>query len=83
MDEEQKLKQPAIPKKSKKMRKGSDNNVQKKFELLMNTGGDLDLEMRLMNSKLRKINKEFSKKKHQIKSILKSSKPTKKVRKDK
>lgn len=49
----------------------------------MNTGGDLDLEMRLMNSKLRKINKEFSKNKHQVKSILKSSKPVRKQRKEK
>lgn len=41
-----------------KPRKTSDTKMQKKFELLMNNGGDIELEMRLMESKLRKINKE-------------------------
>lgn len=36
----------------------------------MNTGGDLELEMRLMDSKLRKINKECTKKKKKL--VLKS-----------
>jgi len=41
-----------------KSRKTSDNKVQKRFHMLMNTAGDMELEMRLMESKLRKINKE-------------------------
>lgn len=52
-------------------RKDSDNKIKKKFELLMNNGGCLEQEMRVMDSKLRKINRGCKKKKLIIKSILK------------
>lgn len=82
MDENHKSSKEEVVKKAKKFRKGSDNKVQKKFELLMNTGGDLELEMRLMDSKLRKINKECTKKKKFVlKSILKSHDVTRKKHK--
>lgn len=82
MDENHKSSKEDGVKRSKKPRKGSDNKVQKKFELLMNTGGDLELEMRLMDSKLRKINKECTKKrKFVLKSILKSHDVTRKKHK--
>ena len=56
----------------KKTRKKSDLKVQKRFEMLMNNGGDIEYEMRLMDSKLRKINKECSKpKKIEMRPILK------------
>lgn len=83
MDEEHKIRKPVNPKKSsKKSRKGSDNDVQKKFKLLMNTGGDLEYEMRVMNSKLRKINKDCNKKKKiVVRPILKGPNYTRKNKK--
>lgn len=57
IDEDHKSYKSDAPKPKKKPRKTSDK-VKQKFEMLMNTGGDLELEMRLMDSKLRKINKE-------------------------
>jgi hypothetical protein len=61
-DEENKSYKSDIPKHKKKPGKASVN-WKKKFEMLMNTGGELEIEMRLMDSRLRKINKEWTKKK--------------------
>jgi hypothetical protein len=56
-DEETKSYKSDIPKPKKKPGKTSFK-VKKKYEMLMNTGGELEIEMRLMDSRLRKINKE-------------------------
>ena len=49
----------------------SEDDALKKFESLMNAGGDMEIDMRLMDSKLTKINKAVTKKKIVVKSILK------------
>ncbi|CAI2376908.1 unnamed protein product [Moneuplotes crassus] len=61
----------------KKTRKTSNQNVQKKFKKLMSGSGDLELEMRLMSSKLRRLNRGCAKKAPVVvKSILKSADST-------
>mmetsp|Transcript_40742 Transcript_40742/g.46699 ORF Transcript_40742/g.46699 Transcript_40742/m.46699 type:complete len:97 (-) Transcript_40742:1-291(-) len=81
IDEHHKHHKPFMPK--KKPRKGSEDNLQKKFESLMIAGCDMDLDMRLMDSKLRKIKKSTKKKNIIVKSILKSYDVTRKTNKPK
>ncbi len=72
-------------KNKKKVRKSSDQKVQMRFKKLMSSGNELEREMRLMDSKLKKINKRTKKKKTiVIKPILKSDEKyyAKKVKKE-
>ena len=72
IDEEQKLGKDTSIKKKRKVRKTSGDDLQLKFDSLMNAGQDMNLDMRLMESKLRKIKKNTVKKKFKLKSILKA-----------
>mmetsp|Transcript_28993 Transcript_28993/g.33113 ORF Transcript_28993/g.33113 Transcript_28993/m.33113 type:complete len:96 (-) Transcript_28993:162-449(-) len=70
IDEHNKIGKSILSKKKKKSRKPSDDLVLKKFESLMNAGENMEIDMRRMDSKLRKINKVS--KGVVIKSILKT-----------
>lgn len=61
----------------------SEDDAFKKFESLMNAGGNMEIDMRLMDSKLTKINKAVTKKKDVVKSILKVHDVTRKKYKPK
>lgn len=57
LDEESKKSKRVIPNKKKSSKK-NHIKAQQRFEILMNSGSGIEYEMRLMDSKLRKINKE-------------------------
>lgn len=62
----------------------SEDEIQKKFESLMSAGGSMEIDMRLMDSKLRKIHKATHHKKSiVVKSIMKAYDVTRKTNKPK
>jgi len=77
IDENHKTVKSAIGKKRKKVRKTSGDDLKLKFESLMNAGENMEFEVRMMDSKLRKLNKK-SKKKKTLRSIMKVHDITKK-----
>lgn len=70
IDEDSKTNKSENGKKRKKIRKTSGDELKLKFESLMNAGENLEIEVRMMDAKLRKLNKKS--KKAKVKSILKS-----------
>ena len=71
IDEDSKLSKSRMSKpKRKKSRKVSDDDLKFKFESLMKSGENMEMEVRMMDSKLRKLTKK-SKKTRKLKSIMK------------
>ena len=69
MDENHKAIKGAVSK-PKKARKTSQDEIQMKFESLMKSGETMEIEVRMMDSKLRKLNRK-QKKSKTLKSIMK------------